>query len=288
MKLTGVKLKMSMVYHPQTDGMSEWTNKTVDQAIRYHVSQNQSGWVRTLLRIWFHLMNTINLSMGFSGFQLMSGQLPRIVPLLVTTVPMSPSDPLHDTKVILLQLEDNINAAKDNLLLTKITQGVQKDNHQSAEMHYEIGDQVMLSTFHHRREYLQRGQNHVTMFMPWFDGPFTVTDDFPSCSVYTIAMPNAPETYPSFHMSLLKPFIPNDPNLFPSWSWVHPDTVVTEKGEEWFIKCIIDEWKWGRGYQYLVWWVGEGPEMEVWLLRTELEDCEVLDVWLKKRNNHDE
>ena len=32
-KLTGIKLKMSTSYHPETDGSSEQTNKTVNQAI---------------------------------------------------------------------------------------------------------------------------------------------------------------------------------------------------------------------------------------------------------------
>jgi Integrase zinc binding domain len=36
-KLTGVKLKMSSAYHPQTDGASKCTNKTVNQLLRYHV-----------------------------------------------------------------------------------------------------------------------------------------------------------------------------------------------------------------------------------------------------------
>lgn len=36
-KLTGVKLKLSTAYHPETDGSSEHTNKTVNQALRYHV-----------------------------------------------------------------------------------------------------------------------------------------------------------------------------------------------------------------------------------------------------------
>jgi hypothetical protein len=40
-KLTGMKLKMSSLYHPQTDGASKQTNKTVKQALRYHVAQNQ-------------------------------------------------------------------------------------------------------------------------------------------------------------------------------------------------------------------------------------------------------
>jgi hypothetical protein len=37
-RLTGVKLKMSTAYHPETDGTSERSNKTVNQALRYHVS----------------------------------------------------------------------------------------------------------------------------------------------------------------------------------------------------------------------------------------------------------
>ncbi|RDB16052.1 Transposon Tf2-6 polyprotein [Hypsizygus marmoreus] len=40
-KLTGVKLKMSSAYHPQTDGASERTNKTVNQALHFHVSRTQ-------------------------------------------------------------------------------------------------------------------------------------------------------------------------------------------------------------------------------------------------------
>lgn len=36
-KLTGVKLKLSTAYHPETDGSSEHANKTVNQALRYHV-----------------------------------------------------------------------------------------------------------------------------------------------------------------------------------------------------------------------------------------------------------
>jgi len=72
-KLTGVKLKLLTAYHPETDGVSECTNKTVNQALRFHVEQNQLGWVRALPRIHFDLMNTINKSMGFMPFQLRMG-----------------------------------------------------------------------------------------------------------------------------------------------------------------------------------------------------------------------
>ena len=44
-KLTGVKLKMSSVYYPQTDGTIEQTNKMINQSIHFHVQCNQKGWV---------------------------------------------------------------------------------------------------------------------------------------------------------------------------------------------------------------------------------------------------
>lgn len=69
-KLTGVRMAMSSSFHPQTDGSSERTNKTVNQAIRYHVDRQQKGWVKALPRVRFGIMNTVNRSTGFSGFQL--------------------------------------------------------------------------------------------------------------------------------------------------------------------------------------------------------------------------
>ena len=82
-KLMGIELKMSTAYHPETDGSSEWTNKTVIQAIRFYVEHNQEGWVRALPQVQFNIMNTVNKSTGFSPFQLRFGRQPRLLPPLV-------------------------------------------------------------------------------------------------------------------------------------------------------------------------------------------------------------
>ncbi len=65
MALTGVGLKMSSSFHPQSDGASERTNKTVNQLLRFHVERNQRGWKRALPRVRFAIMNTVNASTGF-------------------------------------------------------------------------------------------------------------------------------------------------------------------------------------------------------------------------------
>ena len=45
-QLTNISLKMSSAYHPETDGSSERTNKTVIQCIHFAVERDQKGWVR--------------------------------------------------------------------------------------------------------------------------------------------------------------------------------------------------------------------------------------------------
>ena len=73
---TGIKQKVSSSFHPQSNGTSKKTNKTINQCIRFHVERNQKGWVRTLPRICFQIMATINKSTGYTPFQLRFGQCP--------------------------------------------------------------------------------------------------------------------------------------------------------------------------------------------------------------------
>jgi hypothetical protein len=113
-KLTGVKLKMSSAYHPETDGSSECTNKTVNQMLRFHVKCNQQDWVRALPRIRFQMMNTVNASTKFSGFQLHLGRSPHVIPPIATSASSSPL--LESTEHIIQQLNDDVAEARDNFL----------------------------------------------------------------------------------------------------------------------------------------------------------------------------
>jgi transposase InsO family protein len=154
-KLTGVKLKMSSAYHPQTDGSSERSNKTINQCLRYHVRRNQKGWVRTLPQIRFYIMNTVNASTEFSPFQLRMGRSPQVIP------PIVPADvaagPLHPDVLTARQVIDqvgiDIDEAKDNLLQAKVAMTHQTNKSRAPEDPYLPGNMVMLLTLHRRQEY---------------------------------------------------------------------------------------------------------------------------------------
>lgn len=133
-KLTGVKLKMSSAFHPETDGASERTNKTVIQAIRYHIERNQKGWTKALPQVRFDIMNSVNASTGFTPFQLHIGRHPRLIPPLVPTSPTSPSDAANDATTFLQTLRTNVATAQDNLTAAKIAQTASANAHRREEV----------------------------------------------------------------------------------------------------------------------------------------------------------
>ena len=140
-KLTGVKLKLSTAYHPQTDGSSERTNKTVNQALRYHVERNQLGWARALPRVHFDLMNTVNKSTGFTPFQLRMGRCPRVIPPLVpakSSATVTDIDAWH----VIRKLETDVFEAQDNLLKAKLSQAVHGNKHRTLSFPFTVGSRV--------------------------------------------------------------------------------------------------------------------------------------------------
>ncbi|PIL33966.1 hypothetical protein GSI_03674 [Ganoderma sinense ZZ0214-1] len=97
-------------------------------------------------------------------------------------------------------------------------------------------------------------------------------------SVYTLKLPESMQIFPTFHASLLRPFIENDASRFPSRTRSHPGPIVMADGqEEWLIESILDRCRRGRSFQYLVRWAGYGPEADLWLPGKEVEDLEALD-----------
>ena len=46
---------------------------------------------------------------------------------------------------------------------------------------------------------------------------------------------------------------------------------------------IVDEQRRGKSRQYLVRWKGKGPEGDIWLPASEVENCEALDRWQARK-----
>jgi hypothetical protein len=73
------------------------------------------------------------------------------------------------------------------------------------------------------------------------------------CSQRNSSIHSGSKTFPGFHSSLIKQYIPKNHQLFPGRKVEWPQPIVTEDGiEEFFVDKIVDARWHGCGIQYLV------------------------------------
>ena len=201
---------MSSAYHPQSDGASE-RKKTVIQCILFAVERDQRVWVKALPKVRFDIMNTINASTGFTPFQLRFGKPARLLPPIVPPVEGELEEPT--ARDIIANMRPIQMEAQDNLLGAKINRTYQN---RTLTFPFKIGDRVVLSTAHRRREYKSGDEPRAAKFMPRFDGPYRVTATDENHSTVTLKLPEHSSRFPIFHTSKVKLFKENDNNLFPA------------------------------------------------------------------------
>ena len=73
-KCLGTKLRMSSAYHPQTDGLTERMNRTVEQMLRNYVNDMQEDWDDHLAATEFAVNNTEQASTKATPFSLVHGR----------------------------------------------------------------------------------------------------------------------------------------------------------------------------------------------------------------------
>jgi hypothetical protein len=162
--------------------------------------------------------------------------MPPIVPNIL-------SDDLRDAgktaTLVIQRLTDDVAEARDNLLLTKITQAHYASSARAPEHKYVPGDLVMLSTTNRRHKYKKKGEKRSAKFFPRWDGPYRVTKAHPEASTYTLDI--ATDAHPVYHAQHLKPHHANDDELFPSQRLAQPGPILTPEGlEEYSVQEIID------------------------------------------------
>lgn len=76
MARSGTKLKMSSTFHPETDGQTEATNKTIEHYLRAMVHQEPRRWVEMIpwAEIWYNCF--YHYSLGTTSFHVVYGQEP--------------------------------------------------------------------------------------------------------------------------------------------------------------------------------------------------------------------
>jgi hypothetical protein len=76
-KLAKVTLQMSSVFHPQSDGQTEWVNQYLETFLDCFVHACPKQWLKWLGLIEYWYNTSYHTSLGHSPFQVLYGHLPR-------------------------------------------------------------------------------------------------------------------------------------------------------------------------------------------------------------------
>ena len=257
MKELQTSLHLTTAFHPEADGQSERTNRTMATMLRAFVSSHQKDWLKYLPLAEFAYNDSVHPGTGATPFYLLYGYHPRS-PLDLALEEAAPGyrgpsslQRLHDMKVALEAARALLQQAQDRM--------AEHANRTRRPASFAVGDQVLLAA---KNLQLAKGLTH--MLAPKYLGPFRVAEQVTPVT-YRLELPDTLAIHNSFHVSLLKPWL-SDPFDADRDSQNHPPAVVPDD-DQWLVECLLAG-PWYRGGGKLAWykvrWAGYGREHDKW------------------------
>lgn len=227
----GTKLLMSTSFHPQTDGHTERSIRSIGQVLRSMVTPDQTDWVERIPLCEFAINSSTNASTGFAPFELIYGYMPRLVPF--------PTDDIvyPGVKAFAQRARANLEIAHDAIIEARVSATYHANKKRSEEEPFAVGDFAYLSTVN-----LNLPKRRARKLAPKYIGPFEIVKAFPNTSNYELKLSQeliARRIHPRFHVSLLRHHESNDDALFPSCESKHFYDFGMPDDDEWLVDEII-------------------------------------------------
>ena len=200
-KLLGTRLLFSTSHHPQTDGQTEVTNRTVGMLLRTLVKKTLKDWDLKLSHAEFAFNRAPNYSTGKSPFEICYGVNP-LTPIDLIPLSIEPKASIEaETKAReIKKLHEQVKARieKANEMYKA------KANKNRKQPTFAPGDLVWV---HLRKErFPSKRKNKL---MPRAEGPFKVLERFGD-SAYKVELPGDVSVSSTFNVGDLMPYLEDD------------------------------------------------------------------------------
>ena len=114
--LMGIKLLMSMAFHPQTDGATERENRSIGQILQTIIQDDQRNWADKCPMVELTLNSNISATTGLTPLEITCGHMPRI------GLPLVSDTKFKGVKWFVQQTQWNLMAAHDTIIERHIMQ----------------------------------------------------------------------------------------------------------------------------------------------------------------------
>jgi len=206
-KLYKVDLHFSTAYHPQSDGQTERINQCVEMYLRCAVQDSPSTWKSwlSLAELWYN--SSLHSALGCSPFKALYGYEPSLG--VVTSVPpdiaTSVTDTIEHRQLQLEALKQSLERAQNIMKMIA--------DRKRTDFHFNVGDQVLLKLQPYTQSSVANRPYPKLAYK--YYGPYKVMDRVGTVA-YRLELPANSMIHPVFHISQLKPFVPNYTPVFAS------------------------------------------------------------------------
>jgi hypothetical protein len=265
----GTTLTMSTAYHPQTDGQTERTNRTLEEMLRAFVNFQQDDWDERLDLAELAINNSVHASTGFTPFRLTFGQEVQL-PLDHAIAAAQPSNNPEAAQRI-ERLHADLKRARENIERAQQRQARYVDAHRR-DVTFAVGDSVLLSTEHLR---LVGSDMRTPKFSCKYIGPFKVRRVV-NANAYELDLPPALQIHPVLNVSRLKAYR-DGREQFPARaapdSRPPPEAIREDGAEVWEVEAVLSRREIRSRVYYLVKWRGYPHWEATWEPASGLTDA---------------
>jgi len=225
--MLGIESRLSMAFHPQTDGQTERVNQELEQYLRMFTDHRQEQWPKWLGTAEFAYNNKAHLSTQMTPFKVNYGQDPRM------GFEGRKKGKYEGAEKFVMRMKEIQEEAK--VALGKAQEEIKKyaDRKRGEVNKYKVGDLVMLSTKDLKYQMVGR---RTEKLIERFIGPYRIKKII-STNVVKLELPSTIKIHPVVNVSRIHRYV----GQVEGQKREQPTPVIIEREEEWEVERILNK-----------------------------------------------